>query len=138
MWDIFMMSIKMCVLVRVSRCFILGQCFLILDVDECTFGTHYCDESSHADCINTEGSYMCICKLYKTSENERILIHTLELKLWHFEVFSYGNTLTVAMILCVQTTIHVNPPVSNIVLQVWTIDVHVIVATTLLLTMFLV
>ena len=38
-----------------------NQDFLISDVDECTFGTHDCDKSSHAKCINTEGSFKCEC-----------------------------------------------------------------------------
>ena len=37
------------------------HCFLS-DVDECTFGMHSCDDSTRADCINTEGSYECVCK----------------------------------------------------------------------------
>ena len=32
------------------------------DVDECAFGMHSCDDSTRADCINTDGSYECICK----------------------------------------------------------------------------
>ena len=32
------------------------------DVDECTYGMHTCDDSTRADCIDTEGSYECVCK----------------------------------------------------------------------------
>jgi hypothetical protein len=36
---------------------------VLLDVDECNFsGVHTCDDSSRADCMNTEGSYKCVCK----------------------------------------------------------------------------
>jgi hypothetical protein len=35
----------------------------LLDVDECRFsGIHTCDDNSRADCMNTEGSYNCVCK----------------------------------------------------------------------------
>ena len=30
-----------------------------IDVDECTFMTHDCDEN--AECINTDGSFLCLC-----------------------------------------------------------------------------
>ena len=36
--------------------------WFLLDVNECTFGMHSCDDSTRADCINTEGSYECVCK----------------------------------------------------------------------------
>ena len=32
------------------------------DVDECTFGIHSCDDSVRAMCINTDGSYECVCR----------------------------------------------------------------------------
>ena len=36
---------------------------ITIDVDECTFsGMQTCDDSSRADCVNTEGSYTCVCK----------------------------------------------------------------------------
>ena len=36
---------------------------VILDVDECNYsGMRTCDDSSRADCMNTEGSYECVCK----------------------------------------------------------------------------
>ena len=33
-----------------------------VDVNECDYGTHTCDDSERADCINNEGSYTCACK----------------------------------------------------------------------------
>ena len=36
--------------------------YLSSDVDECAFGIHTCDDSARADCINTQGSYECVCK----------------------------------------------------------------------------
>ena len=32
------------------------------DVDECIHGTHNCDDNTRADCINTNGSFICVCK----------------------------------------------------------------------------
>ncbi len=34
--------------------------FVLIDIDECSFGTHSCD--SNADCTNTVGSYSCQCR----------------------------------------------------------------------------
>ena len=34
--------------------------FVVLDIDECTDGTHSCDVN--ATCNNTPGSYICTCK----------------------------------------------------------------------------
>jgi len=31
------------------------------DLDECILGTHECDAPSEAQCVNTEGSYVCTC-----------------------------------------------------------------------------
>ena len=31
-------------------------------MDECTYGMHTCDDSTRADCINTNGSFTCACK----------------------------------------------------------------------------
>jgi hypothetical protein len=33
--------------------------FLYTDIDECTFGTHSCDQD--AMCTNTDGSFTCAC-----------------------------------------------------------------------------
>ena len=33
--------------------------FIPIDVDECSLGTHSCDE--HATCTNTKGSFTCRC-----------------------------------------------------------------------------
>ena len=35
--------------------------FCLIDVDECRF-SDTCDNSSRADCMNTPGSYTCVCK----------------------------------------------------------------------------
>ena len=35
--------------------------FICLDVDECTTGQHSC--SLNADCLNTQASYSCACKM---------------------------------------------------------------------------
>lgn len=32
----------------------------ITDVDECSVGEHSCPEN--ADCVDTEGSYECVCR----------------------------------------------------------------------------
>ena len=37
-----------------------GDGFVCTDTDECTLGTHRCDQ--HADCINREAGYACVCK----------------------------------------------------------------------------
>ena len=38
----------------------------LADVDECTTAKHRCDDN--ADCVNTHGSYNCICKLGYTGD----------------------------------------------------------------------
>ena len=48
-------NIMCCIIITVPTIF-------TLDVNECTFGTHDCDDSSRAKCINTEGSFKCECK----------------------------------------------------------------------------
>ncbi len=34
--------------------------FVLIDIDECSLGTHFCD--SNADCTNTVSSYSCQCQ----------------------------------------------------------------------------
>lgn len=42
--------------------------YLFLDIDECSIGTASCDVNSN--CINTRGSYDCVCKEgYTKNEN---------------------------------------------------------------------
>ena len=33
----------------------------IIDIDECTMGTDDCGPETTATCMNTEGSYTCVC-----------------------------------------------------------------------------
>ena len=40
--------------------------FICLDLDECTTGQHSC--SLNADCLNTQGSYSCACKMGYTGD----------------------------------------------------------------------
>ena len=38
-------------------------CFVnFVDVNECTANRHNCDDSSRADCTNTDGGFECVCK----------------------------------------------------------------------------
>ena len=39
------------------------------DIDECEVGTNACDKD-HADCIDTEGSYSCLCHIGYSGNGE--------------------------------------------------------------------
>ena len=42
-----------------------AECFLFshsIDINECEMNEDTCDDQAVADCINTNGSYECICK----------------------------------------------------------------------------
>ena len=41
--------------------FILQSSWLCVDVNECIEGTHRCSASAGASCVNTVGSYICLC-----------------------------------------------------------------------------
>lgn len=41
--------------------FALHSSWLCLDVNECAEGTHRCRTSVGASCVNTDGSYICLC-----------------------------------------------------------------------------
>ena len=42
---------------------------MCLDIDECSNGTHDCFKKS--TCLNTEGSYSCVCSSLETFKNEK-------------------------------------------------------------------
>lgn len=54
-------------------------CHFPSDVDECTNGNHTCDDNS--DCINTDGSYECVCKPDYTRNGETCMPFGNNLKL---------------------------------------------------------
>ena len=46
-------------IVHMTEVLIIHHCHFSTDIDECTTGMDSCNES--ADCVNTEGSYECMC-----------------------------------------------------------------------------
>ena len=42
---------------------------MCLDIDECSNGTHDCSKKS--TCLNTEGSYSCVCSSSEALNNEK-------------------------------------------------------------------
>ena len=88
------------------------QQFLISDVDECTFGTHDCDDSSRANCTNTEGSFICECKPGYIGDGKSC--HILSKEEW-FKCYHTWNKLMIIVyiIICIQMKVHVIQPVNN-------------------------
>ena len=51
---------KITIITGVTKQIVHRNLFIVLDIDECTDGTHSC--GVYAVCNNTPGSYNCMCK----------------------------------------------------------------------------
>ena len=52
--------VKCAMQLLVTLLVIYGYYLTYTDIDECAMGTDKCDQN--ADCVNTEGSYQCMCR----------------------------------------------------------------------------